>query len=89
MNPSCTSDVFQDVKPSFFEKDVQTDMIYVCIESYQPQFQGDIGLQYTERVAILHATEEFSLVKRISSQECGYVPSSCLTSLSSFIKSVC
>lgn len=85
---SCASDAFQDVNPSYFEKDAQTDMIYVCIESYQPKFQGDIGLQYSERVNILHATEEFSLVKKISSQECGYVPSSCLTSFSSFINSV-
>lgn len=90
-NPSCASDAFQDVNPSFFEKSsVQTsDMVYVCVQSYQPQFQGDIGLQYTERVNVLHATEEFSLVKKISSQECGYVPSSCLTTFSSFIKSIC
>lgn len=88
-NPSCASDAFQDVNPSFFDNYARTDMIYVCIESYEPHFQGDIGLQYSERVNIIHATEEFSLVKKISSQECGYVPSSCLTSFSSFITNVC
>ena len=89
-NSSCASDAFQDVNTSFFGKDdYQSDMVYVCVQSYQPQFEGDIILQYSERVNVLHATEEFSLVKKISSQECGYVPSSCLTSFSSFIRSVC
>ena len=84
-NPSNVSDCFQSVDPP---KEFG-DMVYVCIESYQPHFQGDIELKYTERVFVLHATEEFSLIKKISTQECGYVPSGCLTSFSSFIKSVC
>ena len=89
-NPSCASECFQEVNSSFFQnKEENNTMVYVCIQSYQPQFQGDIELKYTERVYVLHATEEFSLVKRISNQECGYVPSSSLTSFSSFIKSIC
>ena len=87
-NPSCESECFRDVNPSYFELEVP-QIVYVCVQSYQPHFQGDIELKYTERVTVLHATADFSLVKKISTQEFGYVPSTCLTSLSSFIKSVC
>ena len=87
---SHASNNFQDVNPSFFNEKSATNpsdtSVYVCVKSYDAKFQGDIQLQYTDRVHVIHATEEYSLVKHISSQECGYVPTNCLTSFSQFIK---
>ncbi len=65
----------------------QRSDIYVCQSSHNARFDGDIDLKYTERVYVLHATEEFTLVKKISgSQTCGYVSTGCLTSLDEFMK---
>ena len=93
---SYNSENFQEINPSFFDKEnnksstsvtnSSDSTVYVCIESYNSKFQGDIQLQYTDRVHVIHATEDYSLVKHISTKEVGYVPTSCLTSFSQFIK---
>lgn len=63
------------------------DIIYVCTMPYQARFEGDLSLKYTDRVRVLHATEDFALVKKINgSEECGYVSTRCLISLTEFLK---
>ncbi len=62
--------------------------VYVCKSPYTAKYEGDISLKYTERVNILYATEEFTLVKKIDGANVfGYVSTACLTSLQDFIKS--
>ena len=63
----------------------QDSGIYVCQSSYAAEFDGDINLKYTERVEVLHATEDFTLVKKINGQT-GYVSTRCVTSLEEFMK---
>ncbi len=88
---SCNSENFKSVNPSFFDKSVQGDLqpnvIYVCSRSYSARFQGDVDLQYSERVNVLHANEDFAFVKKLRSLDCGYAPSSCLVKLDDFLKS--
>lgn len=65
----------------------QDSGIYVCQSPYAAEFDGDINLKYTERVEVLHATEDFTLVKKINgSGETGYVSTKCVTSLEEFMK---
>ena len=53
--------------------------IYVYQLPYKAEFDGDIDLKYTERVQMLYATDDFTLVKKINgSDECGYVSTRCL-----------
>lgn len=85
IDTSDDSSSIQSVKSTYLNQfDVN---ILVCVEQYQATFQGDINLQYSERVRVVHANEDYALVKKITTQECGYVPTSCLTSYSEFIKS--
>ncbi len=80
---SCESSDFQMLYSSATEE----SGIYVCQYPYKAEYDGDIELKYTERVHVVHATEEFTLVKKISdSDECGYVSTRCLTSLEEFMK---
>ena len=80
---SCENSEFQTLYPSVN----QESEVYVCQLPYTAEFDGDIDLKYTERVQVLHATEDFTLVKKINgSEERGYVSTRCLTSLEEFIK---
>ena len=85
---SQTSGDFQSVNPSFFDKDNSAPVVHVCCRSYKAKFDGDIDLEFTERVQILHTNDEFSLVKKITTNECGYVPTECLILFSEFIKNI-
>lgn len=62
--------------------------VYVCSENYEAQFQGDLSLKYSERVHVLHVNDDFTLVKKVSTDEKGFVPTSCLALFSTFIKTV-
>lgn len=62
--------------------------IYVCFENYEAQFQGDLSLKYSERVHVLHVNDDYTLVKKVSTNEKGFVPTSCLALFSTFIKTV-
>ncbi len=89
---SCNSDNFKSVNPSFFDKSVkqnlQPNSIYVCVRSYTARFQGDVNLQYSERVNVVHANEDFAFVKKLRGLECGYVPSDCLVALNEFLNNL-
>jgi hypothetical protein len=82
----CSSTTNSSGSESNFSSVDQYAEIYVCHLPYKAQYDGDISLKYTDRVQVLHATEEFTLVKKINGSECGYVSTSCLTSLHEFIK---
>jgi hypothetical protein len=61
---SSDSDVFESCRSEIPYSD-----IYVCCQTYQPKCQGDISLEYAERVYVLHATEEFALIKKINKEQ--------------------
>ncbi len=83
----CNSQDFKSVNSSFFDHPKDED-VYVCIRPYEPKVQGDINLKYTDRVKLLHSNQEFALVKNLITNNCGYVPISCLINLSQFIKNL-
>ena len=68
------------------DEDIQDVMIYVCVRSYQAQYQGDISISYSDRVKVLHVNEDFALIKNLTSYKSGYVSTSSLTSLNEFLK---
>ena len=76
------------IKINYFKKYLtELTLLYVCTMPYQARFEGDLSLKYTDRVRVLHATEDYALVKKINgSYECGYVSTRCLISLSEFLK---
>jgi len=85
---SCDSDDFQTIKSSFFEQSSFEDYgyeLFVCCIPYQPKIQGDLSLNYADRVKLIHANSDYCLVQNIVSKQCGYVPSNCITLLNNFL----
>lgn len=82
----CESEEFQSVNSSFFDNEQVSVLLHVCCRPYRAEFDGDIDLQYTERVQIMKVNGDFSLVKKITTQETGYVSTECLVLWSDFIK---
>ncbi len=64
------------------------ETVYVCVEDYDAHFQGDLSLKFSEQVHVLCVNDDFTLIKRVGSDEKGYVPTKCLTLFSAFIKTV-
>ena len=75
---------FQDVKPSFFDKDEV--VIFVCNKPYVAKLEGDLSLKYSDRVQLLHHNEQVVLVKNLLTGICGYVPIQNLISLENFLR---
>ena len=62
------------------------EKLHVCILAYKAKFEGDLTIEFAERVKILHnVNADFALVKNITTNKCGYVPNKCLSSLSDFL----
>ncbi len=62
------------------------EKLHVCILAYKAKFEGDLTIEFAERVKILHSVNaDFALVKNITTNKCGYVPNKCLSSLSDFL----
>lgn len=81
---SATSSVFNSINQS--REQHGQDQLHVCILAYQAKFEGDLSLQFAERVKILHnVNNEYALVKNISTNQCGYVPNECLSTLNDFL----
>lgn len=88
---SFTSQDFQTVRSSIFEQSIhlnnqsEHEQLYVCIVPYEAKIQGDLNLKYAERVKIVHGNKDYSLVQNITTKQCGYIPTNCIISLSSFL----
>ena len=48
--------------------------VYVCCQSYEARFKGDLSLKLMDHLVLIHDNDDFALVKNISSGRCGYVP---------------
>lgn len=90
---------FQSVNSSSYlhslEKDLQikqasseVGQLYVCVVPYEAKVQGDLTLNYAERIKLIHTTNGMSLVQNISTKQCGYVPYFCITLLSAFLNQI-
>jgi hypothetical protein len=58
----------------------------VCAVPCVAKLQGDLSLFVAERVRVLHANDDYAFVKKIDTNECGYVPTVCLTTAAGFIR---
>jgi len=58
----------------------------VCAVPCVAKLQGDLSLFVAERVRVLHANDDYAFVKKIDTNECGYVPTMCLTTAAGFIR---
>jgi hypothetical protein len=75
--------VYQSQSDSF---NTTNEKLHVCILAYKAKFEGDLTIEFAERVKILHSVNaDFALVKNITTHKCGYVPNKCLSSLSDFL----
>ena len=87
----CDSKQFKSVNGSYFNtlpplSNANESPLYVCVLAYKAQFEGDLSIDFAERVKILHSVNnEFALVKNISTNKCGYVPNNCLSTLTDFL----
>ena len=77
------SDDFQSVSPSYF--DLVEEEVFVCISKFSAKFQGDLPLEFGDRVKMLHRGEKFCLVQNIVTNQCGYTSIQHLTLLSHFL----
>jgi len=50
----------------------------VCCQRYESRLQGDLNLYVNEKVVLLIKTDNYSLVKKLKTGECGYVANTCL-----------
>ena len=80
---SFSSADFQDVQPSFFDKDEA--VVLVCNKPYIAKLEGDLSLKYADRVQLLHQNGQVVLVKNLLTGVCGYVPTQNLISLENFL----
>lgn len=84
---SCTAS-FQPLYPSPSIQ-AESTAVYVCVRPYSPRHQGDIPLRYSERVHVLHVTDDYVFVKLIGDRhDCGYVAASSLLLMSDFMKRI-
>ena len=84
---SCDSNQFHSVKSSFFEQvpEQEENQIYVCTIPYQAKFQGDLNVNYSDRLKLIHSNQDYSLVQNISTKQCGYVPKISIILLTNFL----
>ena len=62
--------------------------LYVCCVSYQARIQGDLTLNFADRIKLIHMNAENCLVEKITNRQCGYVPSYCIATLDQFLSHV-
>ena len=79
---SDNSELFQTLFTSTVSNDSN---VYICNSAYNAKFKGDISIKYTDRVYLIHANEDFALVKRVNDSLCGYIPVKYLATLDDFI----
>lgn len=78
------SESFQTLYPS--KDNINEADVYICSTAYNAKFKGDISVKYTDRVYLIHANDDFGLVKKVSDSQCGYIPVNCLTTFDNFMK---
>ena len=86
---SCDSNQFHSVNSSsFFDKqdNNENDEIFVCTIPNEYKFQGDLNLNYSDRVKLIHSNTDYCLVQNILTKQCGYVPKNSITLLSNILK---
>jgi hypothetical protein len=72
---------------SFFDKqDNNENEIFVCTIPNKYKFQGDLNLNYSDRVKLIHSNTDYCLVQNILTNQCGYVPKNSIILLSNFLK---
>jgi len=67
---------------------VPTSDLYVCCTDYQARIEGDLTLKFTDRVRLIHANQEFALVKNVLTNACGWVPRQCIQGIAEFLEAV-
>ena len=65
-----------------------TDTLYVCCIAYTAKFEGDISLNFSDRVKLIHANHDYALVKNILNDKCGYVPLYCIQTITKFLDQI-
>ena len=87
----CDTKQFKSATSTFFRSinNDSSDQLHVCVLAYEAKFEGDLSIDFAERVKILHnVNNEYSLVKNIITNKCGYVPNECLSSLNEFLAEI-
>ena len=64
------------------------DSLYVCCIAYTARFEGDIDLNFSDRVKLIHANQDYALVKNILNDKCGYVPVYCIQTITKFLDQI-
>ena len=52
-----------------------SNQVYICVSSYLAKNQGDLTLEYSDKVLLLHSNNDMCLVQNLNTKQCGYVPS--------------
>lgn len=92
------SDEFQSVNSNSYLQSLENelnnqastndDQLYVCVVPYEAKMQGDISLNYSDRIKLIHTINGMSLVQNVSTKQCGYVPYFCITLLAAFLNQI-
>lgn len=65
------------------------DRILVCLIRYEAKKTNEISVEFSDRVKLIHETEDFYLVQNITnSLKLGYVPKYCLISINQFMNDI-
>lgn len=62
--------------------------LYVCCVEYKARIQGDLTLNFADRVKLIHMNAEHCLVENILTRQCGYVPRYCVATMEQFLRQV-
>ena len=63
----------------------QSPSIYVCVKPYSALHQGDLTLNYSDMVKLLHVNKDIAVIEQIRTGQCGYVPINVLKPINQFI----
>lgn len=89
INSIGSDEVESTLSPTFDNfNDITMFKIYACSKTFQAKFDGQISLQFSERVQILKTNGVFVLVQKLDSNEIGYVPIGNLCEINQFLSNI-
>jgi replication fork clamp-binding protein CrfC len=68
--------------------DITMFKIFACCKTFYAKFDGQLSLQFSERVNILRSNRDFALVQKLDSNEIGYVPIENLCEINRFLSNI-
>jgi hypothetical protein len=67
-------------------KPIYRDQIYVCSIAYNKQLEGDLSIDFSQRLRLLHCDGQLALVQVITTGDIGYIPFHCISTLTDFLQ---